>query len=220
MSERETLRKLNIGCGDQRLPGFVNLDKVDAEGIDILYDLDQASYQQMKYRDLAHVPDNSFDRMLMSHVFEHLNNVLPAMEELWRVAKPGCSLVIMTPYGSSDNADEDPTHVRRVFKNTFEYFGQCYYGAADYGYRGDWDVRQKIFTIDGSLFGPEAEDQQIGMAVGTMRNVVVEFTAELRAVKPIRARGSKPERDPVVSWRFAAGSSDATQIIVPGAGRG
>jgi SAM-dependent methyltransferase len=212
MSEKDTLKKLNIGCGSHRLPGFVNLDKHGSA--DVVFDLEECRHLQMPFE------DNFFDRMLMSHCFEHIRDVLPLMQELHRIARPNCSLVIIGPYGSSDNADEDPTHVRRVFKNTFEYFSQCFYGGADYGYRGDWDVRQKIFTIDGSLFGPDAEDAQIGLAVGTMRNVVVEFTAELRAVKPIRKPGTRPEREAVASFRFSSGAEPAPEIILPGAGHG
>lgn len=68
------------------------------------------------------LPDNSADEFLASHVLEHLRNPLPLMAECWRIAKPGALFVARVPYGSSDDADEDPTHVR---------------WRADYGFRGD-----------------------------------------------------------------------------------
>jgi hypothetical protein len=41
------------------------------------------------------------------------------MQELWRVAKPDAILGIRCPHGASDDADEDPTHVRRMFPRSF-----------------------------------------------------------------------------------------------------
>lgn len=151
----------------------------------------------------------------MSHTFEHITRILPLMEELWRIAKPGCSLVIITPYGSSDNADEDPTHVRRVFKDTFFYFSQAWYGQADYGYRGDWDYRLRQFKVDASLFDNSVTEEQIGLAVGQMRNVVLEFLVELVAVKPARAPGTKLEREVTTSFKLA-NTEAVRRILVAG----
>ena len=76
--------------------------------------------------------DNSATHILMSHVLEHIQNPLPMMEELYRVAKPGCLMVIACPYGSSDDAWEDPTHVRPIFASSTLYFSQPAYWKADY----------------------------------------------------------------------------------------
>jgi SAM-dependent methyltransferase len=222
VSEKDTLKKLNIGCGSKQLAGFVNLDKTPPA--DVVFDLETCG-QKNRVGDCGwsapnRMPfeDNTFDRMLMSHCFEHIVNVMPMMEELHRIAKPGCSLVIVTPYGSSDNADEDPTHVRRVFKNTYLYFSQAAYGSADYGYRGDWKAIQRIFSVDGSLFGEDVDPVQVGMAVGQLRNVVVEFTVELRAIKPARKIGEAADEDPVTSFKMvdAMGRKlERSRIITP-----
>jgi len=191
MSEHQALKKLNVGCGGQKLPGFVNLDKIDYPHVDIQFDLEKcASWNQMRYRDGSAVLDSTFDRMVLSHVIEHIVNLLPMMEELWRVMKPGGKMAVLCPYGSSDNADEDPTHVRRIFKESSIYFSQAVYGQNDYGYRGDWDTTQRIFILNKSFFQDEATDVQISAAIENMRNVVTEFQMELTAVKPCRAPGS------------------------------
>lgn len=221
MSEKAELKKLNIGCGGMALPGFYNLDVMDHSHVHIPYDLE--SGRAMKWGALdgvpdgmwsLEVPDNYFDRMLMSHVFEHITNVLPMMEELWRVAKPGCSLVIITPYGSHDSADEDPTHVRRVFKDSFSYFSQGYYGKNDYGYRGDWDFRRRQFTLDGNFFAEDTAPEQVGMAVANLRNVVTEFLGELVAVKPARKPGFQVT-DPTTTFKFTK-PIDVPSLLVPG----
>lgn len=185
MSEKDTLKKLNVGCGGTVLPGYVNLDNYPHGHVDILYDLNSGA--EMHFRSGGQtVPDNYFDRMLMSHVFEHIRNILPCMQELWRVAKPGCRLAVITPYGSSDNMWEDPTHVREVFLETMQYFSQVFYTKNDYGYRGDWHFNKRLLIINKDFFRDDATDQQIAYAVQHWRNVVVEFQAELVAVKPMR----------------------------------
>jgi hypothetical protein len=192
------MRTLNVGCGGEPIKSgkFVNLDSRDYPHIDILHTLGSGEFMHWKIDKIPdglgpRVPDNYFHRMAMVHVFEHVPNILVAMEELWRVAAPGCSLVIVTPYGSHDAADEDPTHVRRVFKNTYHYFGQGWYGKNDYGYRGDWKYKMRRFKIDGNVIPPNVPGEAIGVMAATMRNVVTELTVELIAVKPARQPGAE-----------------------------
>ena len=94
------------------------------------------------------------------------------------------------PYGSSDDADEDPTHVRRLFLYSFSYFSQRGYWYADYGYRGDWETENIVLTVDAGRHAGKSFDQ-IFEEVRTQRNVVLEMIATLRAVKPARARGAR-----------------------------
>ncbi|HHK5531698.1 TPA: hypothetical protein ACQUHH_000011 [Bacillus mobilis] len=55
------------------------------------------------------------DEFLASYVLEHIEMPLDAMEELHRIAKPNAKMVCHVPYGSSDDAFEDPTHCRQFF---------------------------------------------------------------------------------------------------------
>lgn len=124
--------------------------------------------------------------MLLSHVLEHVNDSLGLMQELHRIAKPGCVAVVRCPYGSSDDADEDPTHRRRYYVGSFGYFSQPYYWRADYGYRGDWEPRRILLRVhqDGNAgLSPQAILRRVNEA----RNVVAEMVVDLVAVKPIRA---------------------------------
>lgn len=167
------------------LPGHVNLDI--RRPADILFDLEKCGIDKLPF------PDNHFDRILMSHVFEHINNGMAMMQELWRVAKPDATMAILTPYGSSDNADEDPTHVKRVFSKTYIYFSQCWYGQNDYGYRGDWELLRRIYSIDRRLFKWTRPTKEVlEQAIRHQRNVVIELAVELRAVKPARKPGFQP----------------------------
>ena len=102
-----------------------------------------------------------------------------------RVAKPGARAVVRCPYGSSDDAFEDPTHVRQYFLNSFGYFSQPYYWRADYGYRGDWKVNKIELAVDRAAHEGMAAAEILDR-VQSRRNVVREMVTELKAVKPIR----------------------------------
>lgn len=89
------------------------------------------------------------------------------------------------PYGSSNDAFEDPTHVRQYFPCSFAYFGQPAYQNADYGYRGDWEIVQLVLAVGRARYEGKSH-ADIWHDVMSLSNVVRELQVELRAVKPIR----------------------------------
>lgn len=171
--------KLNVGCGRNIIDGWINLDCVNLPGIDIVFDLAKCGTTQIPLN------ENTIEEFLLSHVLEHIENPLPLMEDLHRIAKPMALCTIRSPFGSSDDAWEDPSHKRPLFLNSFDYFGQPAYWRADYQYRGDWEVTNIILGLSKQYFGNKSKDE-ILFAVHHYRNVVLELIAILRAVKPIR----------------------------------
>lgn len=172
--------RLNLGCGRNHLEGWVNVDSVALPSVDVVADLDRCREVPLPFA------DDSVDELLLSHVLEHVGDTLALMQELHRIAKPGSVAVVRCPYGSSDDADEDPTHRHRFFVGSFGYFSQPYYWRADYGYRGDWEPRRILLRVhrDGNA---GLSPQQIMGRVNAARNVVAEMVVDLVAVKPIRA---------------------------------
>lgn len=171
--------KLNLGCGRDTLNGWINLDCVKIEGVDVIADLDDCANTPLPFA------DNSIGEFLASHLIEHIRNPLPLMQELHRIAKHDAKAVFRCPYGSSDDAFEDPTHVRQYFINSFLYFSQPCYWRADYGYRGDWQPEHLELVLDGKLYR-EKTRQQIFEDIYSRRNVVIEMIVEIKAIKPIR----------------------------------
>ena len=183
--------KLNVGCGRNAMEGWVNLDRVELPGVNIVADIDRCAEEPLP------LEGDYVDEFLLSHVIEHLRNPLPLMQELHRIAKPNALAAIRVPYGSSDDAFEDPTHVQRYFLNSFGYFSQPSYWRADYGYRGDWQPEKVRLLL------PAAENQglsskEIMTKISTLRNQVREMIAELRAVKPIREPKKELQRAPKI----------------------
>jgi len=171
--------RLNLGCGRNALPGWVNIDAMPLPGVDVVANLEQCHASPLPFQ------DDTVDEFLLSHVVEHLREPLPLMQELHRIAKPGAAMVIRVPYGGSDDAFEDPTHVRQFFLGSFGYYSQPYYWRADYGYRGDWRT-DKITLFVSAQDNAGLTAHAIMEKVMRQRNIVSEMVAELVAVKPLR----------------------------------
>jgi len=168
--------RLNLGCGRDIREGWDHIDCVPLPGVDQVVDFDG--------KPVLPFPDDSVACSEGSHVIEHLADPLPFMEELWRVTRPGGRAVFRCPYGSTDDADEDPTHVRRMFAGSWAYFGQPHYWRATYNYGGDWQPVKVTLTVFPGLEG--ATDAELRSMIRFQRNVVAEMAAVLRCVKPAR----------------------------------
>ena len=175
-------RRLHLGCGRDIREGWINLDSRPLPGVNVVADLDDCRKTPLSF------PDNSIDEFLGSHVLEHLRDPLAFMQELHRVASDGAKLIFRVPYGSSDDADADPTHVRSYFQSSFQFFAQLAYTRADYGYRGDWKTESIELTIAAARYKGKS-DEQLFEEIRSQRNVVLEMIAILRAVKPARTPG-------------------------------
>ncbi len=159
--------------------GWINLDCTSLDGVDVVADLDDCGHTPLPF------DDDCIDEFHASHLIEHLKNPLPFMQELWRTAKRDAKAVFRVPYGSSDTAYEDPTHVRAYFMQSFDYFSQPAYWRADYGYSGDWQVEKIYLKVDKNRFAGK-KIEEITFAVQNYRNIVKEMVVELKAIKPPR----------------------------------
>lgn len=183
--------RLNVGCGRNIMEGWVNLDSASLPGVDLVCDLDDL---RTKTIDL---PAESVELFLLSHVIEHIRDSLGLMQELWRLALPNALAVIRVPHGGTDDAWEDPTHIRPYFPTSFGYFSQPLYWRADYGYRGDWQPEKIQLFVDKDRchgLGP----QQILTKARIERNVVKEMVCELRCVKPLRPPQRELQAKPAI----------------------
>lgn len=95
-------RLLDIGCGSGDLVRSMSQWGWEAEGIDI----DDRAIEIAKSRGLSVVvgdfikadyPDNHFDVIISSHVFEHVYEPVEFLKKCWRLLKPKGQLLIATP---------------------------------------------------------------------------------------------------------------------------
>jgi ubiquinone/menaquinone biosynthesis C-methylase UbiE len=105
MSEK---KRLDIGCGNNKMPGATYIDIDPDVHPDIVHDLNKFPYP---------IADNSFDEIYAKHIIEHLNDPVGFMKEMARVLKPGGTIFVETPHFSSRVAYSEPQH-----KLFFSYF--------------------------------------------------------------------------------------------------
>ena len=110
--------KLNLGCGYNKVPGFVNVDSNPLCEPDLIADLESTLPWE----------DNSVDEILLNHVLEHLGQdtktYLKMWQEFYRVLKDGAQILISVPHHRHDLFFQDPTHVRVITPESIDMFNQ------------------------------------------------------------------------------------------------
>lgn len=96
--------KLDLGCGKNKKAGFLGVDALKFEGVDIVTDLGAHAWPWA---------DASVEEVHASHFVEHLGpkERMHFANELFRVLKPGGKATIITPHWNSPRAYGDLTHV-------------------------------------------------------------------------------------------------------------
>ncbi len=105
---------IDIGCGRNKLdPAALGLDQSPDSAADVVCDLNRYPWP---------LRDNVASKIFLSHVVEHLDDLMRAMKEVHRIGRSGAKVSIATPHFSSHNAYTDPTHRRSLACGSFQYF--------------------------------------------------------------------------------------------------
>jgi ubiquinone/menaquinone biosynthesis C-methylase UbiE len=150
--------KINLGCGFNKIPGYVNIDSCPLVKPDEVVDLEKRIMRCKGQRDetgqilpnifevthqILDYPSNSVEEVMATHILEHIHNLIPLMNEIYRVLKPGGTLKIRVPHSLSLEATQDPTHVRFFNQNSWQYFtketAQAFPG---YGIKTDFVIKK------------------------------------------------------------------------------
>ena len=136
--------KLNIGCGNKKLEGYINIDGNPKAKPDKVHNI----IEGLPFK------DNAIDEIRASHVLEHLEGegFFKLMEEAHRVLKVGGVFKIRVPHYRSENAYCNPFHVRVFNETTFFVFAET-----PEGYRNNLDkelpcFRKATATATGGCF--------------------------------------------------------------------
>lgn len=142
--------RLDIGCGENKQPGFVGMDYRALPGVDIVHNVELFPWP---------LPDESVVVALCSHLIEHLDphpgdariaplinlliqkkliseeevksaigtidpgpKFMAFMDELWRVMKYDGEVMLSFPYAGSQGFWQDPTHINGINEVTLTYF--------------------------------------------------------------------------------------------------
>lgn len=128
--DNKTMSRLDLGGGTQntKAPGHINIDIANIDGVDIVHDLNKGlpilgeiEVDGKKIRKLRWEP-NSIEGIRCHQVVEHLDTIIPLMNDCYEVLKPGGILEISTPKAFTDAWAQDPTHKKMFVRRTFDYF--------------------------------------------------------------------------------------------------
>ena len=105
--------KIELGCGNQKPEGFIGIDMVALDGVDIVASLEEG---------LGFIPDNSVDLISSRHFLEHVENYEFLLREIHRVLKPDGIHRAIVPYFANPHYYSDYTHKQTFGIYSFDYF--------------------------------------------------------------------------------------------------
>ena len=149
--------RLNLGCGNHKIPGWVNVDISESVSPDEIQNLLTFPWKW---------EDNSVEEIYCSHLVEHLSpgtEVISFMDEACRVLKVGGKFRIRAPYYTSIRAVMDPTHKLFISEGMFQYFsaeGRKRLGVEHYPIKSDFDVEEMRFHFPPAMSEISEEERK------------------------------------------------------------
>jgi hypothetical protein len=175
--------KINLGCGRDLRPGYINIDKDPRFSPDIVHDLEQFPWP---------FADGEVTEVVALHCLEHLGQTtdvfLKIIQELYRVMAPNAVMYVAVPHHRSDYFTGDPTHVRPITIALFTLLSKknCQFwaehGAANTPLADMLDVDFEIDTIELKLsqhweqkrIDENMSREEMDLAITMYNNVVEE----------------------------------------------
>lgn len=176
--------KLNLGCGQNKIPGWYNVDREAAVEPDQVVDLEDHDWPWQA---------DSVDEVMLSHVLEHLGGsperFLHILQELYRVCCDGAMVHIIVPHPRHDHFLGDPTHVRPITLEVMSLFSrkQCEKWRAEGAANTplaltlgvDFEIREAELVVEEAF----RHHPELPTLIKTGNNIVREIRMRLQVVK-------------------------------------
>ena len=187
------MKKLNLGCGFDYRPGYVNADNFEECNPDVLMNIEDTPWN---------FSDNEFDYVLLKHVLEHVGQSYlkfkSIMQELYRATKNNGLIEIHIPYFKHDTYWSDPTHVRAFTLLTFQMMSKAQnddwikkkanYSMIAYDMGVNFEVAHAAQVYDNSWIQKELNGEvtreKLREIAAVQWNVVRELQVKLKVIKP------------------------------------
>jgi len=133
--------KLNIGCGNKSIDGYVGVDKFQCAAADYICDIEN---EKLPF------DDGSVGAIMLDNVIEHFGDIPKVINELIRVSKKGGVIKIITPHFSALSSWIDPTHIHHLSYFSFDHFEKD--SVSHYVGKGV-SIQKKKLSFGGGIFG-------------------------------------------------------------------
>lgn len=104
--------KINLGCGNRKLSGYLGVDKFRTDAVDRVADLNGT----------LPFEKDEVEEVIMDNVIEHISDVSMLMSEIYRICKNGAKVRIITPHFSSLASWRDPAHFHHLSYFSMDHF--------------------------------------------------------------------------------------------------
>lgn len=123
-----------MGCGTRKRAGCIGVDIRKVEGVNALADASKLPFK-----------DDSFDSVFLSHIVEHILDLVSFMKEVWRVCKNHATIYIWTPHFTSHRSYGNPTHFHYLSSQFFDHFDRRTWQGKDFWVQPeiDFEIRTK-----------------------------------------------------------------------------
>jgi SAM-dependent methyltransferase len=185
--------RLNLGCGDDILPGFVHHDvRRHRPEVDVAHDLRVLPWPW---------PDDCAEEIRLFDVLEHLPEVVPALDECWRLLRPGGVLHLRVPHYQHENTWLDPTHRRGFHLESFDYFDPDTRWGSKCGFYTErkWRLLRRELTVDGNVAASLRPRKDVRLDEGGWRACTESERSEL-ARKELTNHISAGYRYLLIQW--------------------
>jgi SAM-dependent methyltransferase len=168
--------KYDLGCGQRKQQGFIGVDRVRMDGVDIVFNLESYPW--------TFAEDNSVDEVYCSHFIEHVKEIQKFIDEIYRILKVDGKATIVAPYYSSIRSMQDPFHVRPISEASFLYYNKGWRDLNKldhYGIKADFDF-EYAYTWHPDFMNKAAE--VMTFAAAHYVNAITDITVFLTKRKP------------------------------------
>jgi hypothetical protein len=118
-NEDKVMKRINLGCGQNKFKGFINVDNNTRVNPDQLVNLNQLPWP---YK------DNEFSHIFAKDILEHLGDTnedfIKIIKEMYRVSDNGAIWEVQVPHWRCDVAIDDLTHKRLITPGMFHLFSK------------------------------------------------------------------------------------------------
>ena len=164
--------RLKLGCGKHIKRGYINLDILNLKGVDVIFDLNKLPKTKTPFS------NDFFDEIHAYHIIEHFVNIIPLMNELYRISKDKAIIKVIVPFYHSEHAFRDPTHKSYFSYDSFNHFikkSSYYYY---HGIKTNFEIKE--LKIIGIRFFPMFLLRKLSKYIP---NLVTELRFKLKVLK-------------------------------------